>query len=432
MFQRAIIFPEQLRSSRFIMGPTIDLGRLAETLVFYDEVYVLAEPYILINLITSIGGDVFVELLKQGRLRVRAVTASHGTRFTHLEKGTIFNLNSWGHGVSLLDDQFLRSVKNIDSSYFSDDTARPVEVAKAIDAMHTLSFDVVEPTQRAITLLQEQAVTDENFLSRILSAVLNRESVEAHLDTFEIEREPTYDSDYPAFRMVHKKRAPQINRINELGVEVVSGGRTTETAVAEAQALLFCMAAVPGLKAELAANPSLASAMTHAIEEEIVQRSPERQIASFQQYIFDDATAIRDIFDPKKGWSEVRAAYRDLIAVLERRDRFSTWLKGREPEANLVREYLELVYTGTPFERKSGRIFRFFAFTAASTALGTLAAGPAGTAIGAAASFGFGAFDSFLLDRLMQRWRPHQFSEGPFQEFGGPLRKLVEEGQATL
>jgi hypothetical protein len=217
-----------------------------------------------------------------------------------------------------------------------------------------------------------------------------------------------------------------------LGTEVISGGRTTDCAVLEACALLYRIAIVPALNAELSANPALTTAMTQAIEESIVRRSPYEQIASFQQYVFDDATAIRNVFARgNKDFFEMHAAYRDLITVLGRRDRFSTWLNDREPGADLVREYLEYAYRGTSLERIPGRICRLFVFTGASTVLGTLTAGGAGMAIGAAASFGFGAFDAFVFDRIAQHWRPHQFSEGPFKEFGGPLKKFVEEGQAA-
>ena len=77
------------------------------------------------------------------------------------------------------------------------------------------------------------------------------------------------------------------------------------------------------------------------------------------------------------------------------------------PDGGLLRTYYRDVTASSWVDKLPGKSLRFIFFTGAGILLDVAGTGGVGTAIGVAAS----AADTFLLDRMIQGWKPNQFVE---------------------
>ena len=105
--------------------------------------------------------------------------------------------------------------------------------------------------------------------------------------------------------------------------------------------------------------------------------------------------------------------FEDLRKLLSEAEQFKAWLHDQPPEGDLAKAYVEEV---TRLSWRTGSVtknLRFILFNGAQIAAGAAIAGP----IGAAAGLALAATDSYLLDRLLAGWKPHQFVRGPLEKF---------------
>lgn len=104
----------------------------------------------------------------------------------------------------------------------------------------------------------------------------------------------------------------------------------------------------------------------------------------------------------------VRSGHKKLEAVfelVERARRFRSWLAERPADSSLLTEYYAAVTRESWVERLPGKPLRFAMFTALGLVVDAVAPTGVGTAIGVA----LGAADTFLVDRLVKGWNPGQF-----------------------
>ena len=85
--------------------------------------------------------------------------------------------------------------------------------------------------------------------------------------------------------------------------------------------------------------------------------------------------------------------------------RKSEWLKQKDPDTNLVREYYQAVTESTWIDKLPGKGARFSIFTGAGILIDSFLTGGISTAIGVALGLG----DTFLLDKIVKGWKPNQY-----------------------
>jgi hypothetical protein len=115
----------------------------------------------------------------------------------------------------------------------------------------------------------------------------------------------------------------------------------------------------------------------------------------------------------------------DLIELLEDKEaqKFKAWLNSQEPAGHLIKEYDQAVFARSGWaERLKFRVGKIFVFAgigaAVDLALGTMGLATLATsALSASSNVAFGATDEFVISRLLKGWKPSQFIEGPAKEF---------------
>jgi hypothetical protein len=136
----------------------------------------------------------------------------------------------------------------------------------------------------------------------------------------------------------------------------------------------------------------------------------EEALQLFQEFVFDDARAIREAIN---GGHRNMAELAELVAEAQK---FKSWIKGQPEDADMRKAYIAEVGRLSWCDKLPRKSARWAVFTASGIALSAVTT----PAVGGITSAALNAIDYFLVDKLAQGWKPNQFVEGPLREFLGP------------
>jgi hypothetical protein len=143
----------------------------------------------------------------------------------------------------------------------------------------------------------------------------------------------------------------------------------------------------------------------HDIYKRTTQSSTE--LFQFNDFVLSHGHAIREIINNgDKNFS-------DFFNVLDKADKFREWLKDIGEDKSVIQEYHKAVTSETWVDKLPSKVFRWSFFTGAGIALDVLATGGIGTAVGLGLSVG----DAFLLDKIIKGWKPNVFVENELKNF---------------
>jgi len=131
------------------------------------------------------------------------------------------------------------------------------------------------------------------------------------------------------------------------------------------------------------------------------------EIELFQNATIGKGNSIREAINSGE------RSFDDFLDLLENAAQFKGWLAEQEPDQSLVQDYYSEITAGTWAEKLPGKSFRWAFFTGAGFLLDLAIPTGLGTATGVALSAG----DAFLLDKIAKGWKPNQFVEGQLRQF---------------
>lgn len=130
-------------------------------------------------------------------------------------------------------------------------------------------------------------------------------------------------------------------------------------------------------------------------------------IFQFNDFALEDGFAIREAINSGD------KSFKDFMEILEKADKFKEWLEKMGDDKNIIKEYHRAVTKQTWVDKLPSKAARWSFFTGAGLALDVAFAGGLGTAIGTGLSIG----DTFLLDKLLKGWKPSAFVETELKKF---------------
>ncbi len=130
-----------------------------------------------------------------------------------------------------------------------------------------------------------------------------------------------------------------------------------------------------------------------------------QNISRFTMAQFNEAWAIREAINSKD--LHVKA----ILPALRKADRFKGWLNELPDNHDLMYDYLNKVEEKTVLDHIGFKNMKFYFFTTLKTIIS--AASPvAGLIINPALS----VFDTFLVNKMMESWKPSQFVRGDYKK----------------
>lgn len=370
-----------------------DLGRIAESLLFYKKVNLVCGPPFFKKLVETDETDSFLELMKSGKIQV------------HIEDNIFASMR--------------KEINNQTILWY-----KPVLVqGKDISIQDRLQRVIFESTQRS------------GYSRRLSKKIIDRSQILLHSDgILDFVKDDLKDSVYIKRAISHtlKNLNPDIiinpEEIN-ISVEEIKEGyvintnlnldKINENALLEN---LFSYDSIllnitntrvdsvlsGNMNSDLSTNPIITTLLKEKVNNVITQSTKNKeQIDNFSDVYVSDGKKIRDVLN-----SGERSLY-EFIKILEKADKFKDWLENIENDKNLLSEYNKAVTSETWVDKLPGKSLRWSIFTGIGFGIDLLGAGGLGTAIGTAISAG----DTFLLDKLVDGWKPNIFVDNELKEF---------------
>jgi hypothetical protein len=108
-----------------------------------------------------------------------------------------------------------------------------------------------------------------------------------------------------------------------------------------------------------------------------------------------------------------RRTFNDFLDLVEKSEDFRKWVSGVANDENLAKEYSKAINSLSWLDKLPSRVMRYAAFTGASAVIG-LGTSPL---VGFLTEAALAAADTFLLDKLVRGWKPNQFVDGKVLPF---------------
>lgn len=393
MFENIVV--RHIKAGDDVISP----GKLAEVLLFYDNVHLLLEHGSLVGLLNSIGPDRLNSLLENGFLTASYLKQSFGTYTDNSGGLTKCNFTTYHFGG------------NKDGKKLKKD-------ADVVSAIFELSLGKSRKTR--------------NYAKKFLSnaPVKNVSSGFGHVGgIIGLANDDLNKSDYvkAAVKAVLEELIPGIalgdgwhfRIISCDGYFVIDTNLNFEELRKQAKLrsrkeIDITPAFLVGHVLEARANIALASDyMSEYVSDDISSKVMSLRFSHLFQKRMRNQAEI-DLFQKNflRGGNTIAEAinsgertFDDFLKILDDAKKFKSWLKNENPDISLMKSYYNEATKGTWVQKLPFKIFRFMFFVGG------------GWLTDVAMETGLNAADSFLLDRLVKGWRPNQFVEGPLQRF---------------
>jgi hypothetical protein len=385
MFSR-IIFKNQPE-----YGPLIDIGSLAEALLFYGHVSIIANTATIKYLLKRIPPLVFLQLVRSERVSLYYLNDQIGVRTTERQNALpLHNLVAFSSPEHRFD--------NAPARVFHEMTHNMLEsrrFAKAVKPINHTSFDqqavlssfdnhdVIEPTVNTII----HTIAPNYLQSEAIRFRVERENQGIVIDT-NIDFSVLNTCYHQAVPKEHSSITPAylLSLIQSMQEELYFAGQ---------------------LDSEIAVSALSREMHTQTLNSILNRRfKSEKQIEAFANLTLDSGHAIREAVNSGK------VQFSDVVKLLDKADKFREWLEQQPSDEDLIKRYYHAIIENSWVEKLPGKATKWGIFTSAAFVIDMTVAGGVGTSVGVA----LGMFDTFLFDRIAGGWKPHHFVEGELGE----------------
>ncbi|RTY02762.1 hypothetical protein EJ576_05505 [Pseudomonas sp. C 49-2] len=384
-------------------GPLIDIGALAEGLIFYGRVVVAANSATLADLLSSIPPFILLSLLRDGRLEIH-----------YMEDNTAVSTDTLSNG---------RSLHSLIRFSSPDHALEKVGPQKFRDAAGSTSQAKIGASQftKLLIPLSQSGFDQESLLQTFSHGDTIQETVKALIHEvapnfscpsdfrFKVERERNghfsvdTNIDFTGLNKIyHQVIPPEHSTVTEAYILAIVQGAYQATFLAAS------------LNTEIAVHPIEKVVQASAIEAVVRKyEQSQRSLESFKDLTLSGSHAIREAVNSGK------VPFAAVVKLLDSADKFRHWLHQQPADVNLVRAYYQETIKDSWVEKLPGKSMRWTIFTGLGLGIDALGAGGLGTAAGVTV----GAIDTFLADKLVGGWKPHQFVERDLKSLFDPTGK---------
>lgn len=369
----------------------VDLGSLAEAILFYGRTDLLIGRGTMRKLLRICGPETTVRLVEDGYVRPRYLywdsavyTEDSGTPSARYLPTVITVGNSFEQEIrDLWEEQVGRSgrMRRLRNRFIN---ATPL-----LEAPPTFMEDVTG------------ALSDEYFLENSARTVIESLAPGYRVPTgFYFRSEPAEENRIRIATNLDVTAASRAHRALRGGDAGELNPALILAEIADTQVDLFVAAT---LGSDSLASDLSSKLFTLRTEEALKASADRTQVLSLAEIAFPGRTIRETINSGDRGIEE-------FFPILDRSRMFRDWVRELPDDASLARAYFDECIRDSWVEKLPVRVLRWFMVLIAS--LHTPIAGGAGIA----------AFDSLMLDRMAQGWRPNQFIDRQIAPFVSEVR----------
>lgn len=385
------------------IGPSslIDIGALAESLLFYDRVAIIANTGTIKELLARIPPLMLLSLLRDKRVEIYYLADQTGISTSKGSKGrslhNLVQLSSPDHTIEKVAPTAFKAAAG---------ATNQVKIGARNFARLLRPIDHAGFDQNSILNALEDNITITASVHALIRTLAPEFSNIAEV-RFKIERENN------GFYIDTNIDFDQLNTLYHKSVPATHSSLSEAYILGLIQGVYETSYFAGMLNTEIAVHPIERVIQTKTIEAIIHRRThSESQIEAFSDLTLTDGHAIREAVNSG------RVPFSSVVKLLESADKFRHWLKNQPADVNLIKAYYQETIKDSWVEKLPAKSVRWGIFTSLGVAADTLGAGGLGTVAGIAIS----AVDSFLLDKLIQGWKPHQFIESDLAPLFDPTQ----------
>lgn len=379
------------RQHPFELSEPLDLGFLAEAMLFYQNVHLIADASTITQLVRECGPHLLIELLKEQFLKISYVEKIIGVAPSDAEMSKRVYLP-----VTIHPGNGIWSLEKVAPEIFSQAASGPGwgrQLGKEFaDLVPTIDFDKnLIPSVRA-------DFADQKYMEKAVAQLLG-----VLAPTYRLPQDYRFElfKEGNAFRLDTNIDFEQANEIFTQREQKANYTLTPDRLlilIFDARNDLFFASRE---NAELATQPSSAAIIDVKFREILKARSgSQRNIEAFQEMVLANGHEIGESI--KSGFR----TWRDLLVLLKEARKFKEeFLQRKDPDASLIYEYKKALEKETWLDKLPTKAMRFLIFTGG------------GLLVPALAALGLSAADAFVVDRLLGGWKPNQFVNGPLKGF---------------
>jgi hypothetical protein len=395
MFQSALI--RQHHGSGLKL---VDAGTIAETLLFYGKVNIVANKALLLEVMRATGPQRLAWLIDNGFISIIYTQYMDGVfsntvNYVSDYGFSSFKISKTADGKTIrVRDEIKDVVHSVTGRY--DRTSRKL-VERFIETFAVRGPSV--PTTDDALLKAHQELDDPKYLKPAIATLISYLAPSYNMPTFWT-LEPLYSGD-----KVFLRSDLNFADINQAFLADNPG----DDRVLELSYFLSML-----LEARIDSDLSatyMSELVTRSYNSDLI-RLKYNNILSRR----DSSTASIEMFQEVnlKNSRAVSAAinsgertFDDFIPVLENSLKFKKWVSDQNPDANLLCEYINSITSDSWVSSLPAKTVRYVI----SSTVGFLNI-PAGLAVAAG--------DEFIVDRIFRGWKPNQFVNGPLKRFVSP------------
>ena len=380
-------------------GEPIDLGFLAQCLIFYERVRVIADVETFRYLVRCCGPDELLDLLQMRVLEIEFFDNMTGVATVETNIGPLHELKAF-HTNSIRYPQVSRKL--------FDELSGPS--GKGANKMFRSFERFVERSTYTTEMLQEAHadILDPSYLGPAISSLLSFLAPNYSAPNplvFRVEPvlkggtyKVTTNIDFGAANASYNQHAP-LNQQAAVSVPYLLGH------IADTRRDLIVGSR---LQSEFAVAPARALIASHKVAEILSAAGRGTKIAEmFQETVVDDVPSIREVVNSGQ------KNFRDVVRLVTQAEKFKEWLRKQGGTEDLRASYRKEIGHLDWADKLPPKALRFLMMTAAGIIVGATTS----PVVGVVATTAISAGDTFLLDKLLKGWKPNHFVEGPLKQF---------------
>lgn len=391
----------------------LNVGAIAEAMIYYGRVNVFVRGGTLPDLIEQFGYDDVIAALDLGVLELtfeRTLTAVNTNQQGNLSFHDFGNISLAGTAKGKKIQSAVDEIEHQFTRRFGNTLENRGRAQKLVEKIQVLSLD------DQILKLARLDVKDSSYVVEAIRAWLRVAVPEYELPkTTRIEVASSKDGfvflgnlDFAAINEVYHRRIP-----------------ASHSTVTPAYLLSHILDArkeltlAAGVNADLWVGDALSAVLQKRVSTIAATLTKSRRDIDYFHIVEFEGRNFREVINKREKTGA------DLIALLQDKEtqKFKTWLAAQSPESYLLKEYDRAVFTRHRWtQRLPFKVTKIVGF-AGLGAIVDLTAGTMGLAslatagLSAASDVAVSTADEFVLPKLLKGWKPNQFIEGPAKEF---------------
>lgn len=384
MFE-SILFRQQ---NRFDSLNPLDLNAFFEALLFYQSVLLVADKSIMQQLFRQCGYEFVTALVENGFLKIQYLnnipaiyTANSGSA---LEIHNAVHINS-----PVLD------FDNVIRDLFRNATGKS-GLGRRLAARFEKNVNVIEHDQNLI----DEVIfdySDTTYVENSVKEILKYYTPEyPNIDTLNFKVEKNMEG-------LHIETNIDFGSLNKIYNSKISEKHSTMSGAYLLSHIFNVRSDIyfsAFFESEIATNGLNSNIMKFKYLDTLERRNiSDMTIKGFQDFVLNETVNIYGLIQNGE------KTPMEFLKLLEGANKFKDWLKDKDVESNLIKEYYQASISENWIDKMPGKPIRWSIFSGLGIAADLSGAAGLGTILGV----GINATDTFLFDKLFKGWKPNHF-----------------------